>query len=104
MTEERRTHVTVEFRSRRLGMFLEPADAENRGAVLVKFEPVDGGPGEAEASRVLRPGFTITGINDVNLSYAQFPSIIAALINAARPVRCGGKANGGDDECGMVCA
>jgi len=86
--EERRTNTTVEFKSRRLGMYLEPADDENRGAALIRFELVDGGPGEAEASRSLRPGFRIVAINDVNLSYAQFPSIIAALVNSARPVRC----------------
>lgn len=88
--EERRTHVTVEFKQRRLGMYLEPVDDENRGALLVKFEQVDGMPGEAETSKVLRPGFRIAAINDVNLSYAQFPTIIAALINSARPVRCVG--------------
>ena len=88
MTEERRTNTTLSFRSRRLGMYLEPADDENRGAALIRFEQVDGGPGEAEASKSLRPGFRIVAINDVHLSYAQFPSIIAALVNSARPVRC----------------
>lgn len=87
MTEEKRTHVTVEFKSRRLGMYLEPADDENRGAALIRFEQVDGGPGEAESTKVLRPGFRIVAINDVNLTYAQFPSIIAALVSSARPVR-----------------
>jgi hypothetical protein len=86
-TEERRTHVTVEFRSRRLGMYLEPSDDENRGATLIRFEAVDGGPGEAEACGALRPGFRLTGINDVELGYAQFPSIIAALVHSARPLR-----------------
>ena len=86
--DERRTHVTVEFRSKRLGMvrwprhvrtlvsaayrhpstqrsnscarhmqYLEPGDDDNRGAVLIRFEPVDNSPGEAEASGALRPGF-----------------------------------------------
>lgn len=88
MTEERRTNTTLSFRSRRLGMYLEPADDENRGAALIRFEQVDGGPGEAEASKSLRPGFRIVAINDVHLSYAQFPAIVAALVNSARPVRC----------------
>ena len=88
MTEERRTHVTVELRSKRLGLYLEPADNENRGAVLIRFERGSNGePGEAELSGSLRPGFSLTGINDTTITHAQFPAIIAALIHSARPVR-----------------
>jgi hypothetical protein len=48
---------------------------------------VDGGVGEAEASGVLRPGFRLTAINDTNVAFAPFPSIVMALVNAPRPVR-----------------
>ena len=48
--EERRTHITIELRGKKLGMYLEPMDADNRGAVLRRFEPIDGSPGEAEAA------------------------------------------------------
>jgi hypothetical protein len=87
MTEERRTHVTIELHAKRLGMYLEPADDENRGAVLKRFEPVDGQPGEAEQSGLIRIGFRLTAINDANLQWSQFPSIIAVLVNSTRPLR-----------------
>lgn len=86
--DERRTHVTVEFRSKRLGMYLEPSDMEAmRGAVVRRFEMVDGVPGEAEVSGNIRPGFTITAINDSQLATAPFQSVISALVGATRPVR-----------------
>lgn len=86
MTEERRTHVVVELHARRLGMYLEPVEA-TRGCVLVRFEPVDDKPGEAEATGALRPGFRLVAINDIGREYASFASIVTTLIAAPRPLR-----------------
>ena len=100
--------------------------------MLIRFEPVDNSPGEAEASGALRPGFrcvarqgysrslcarvhsdtrpilcattpihahdvclhplalvlsSLTSLNDTTVAFAPFPSIIAALVNAGRPLR-----------------
>jgi hypothetical protein len=87
-TEERRVLVTIELKEKRLGLYLEPAEADaNTGAVLVRFELIDGLPGEAERSGILRPGMLIASINDQQIGYTQFPSIISTLVNCGRPMR-----------------
>jgi len=87
-TEERRVLVTIELKEKRLGLYLEPAEADaNTGAVLVRFELIDGVPGEAERSGILRPGMLIASINDQQIGYTQFPSIISTLVNCGRPMR-----------------
>jgi hypothetical protein len=53
----------------------------------VRFEPIDGAPGEAEKSGVLRSGMLIASINDQQIGYTQFPSIISTLVNCGRPMR-----------------
>jgi Rab-GTPase-TBC domain len=85
---ERRSQVTVEFKSKRLGMFLQPSEpATSTGATLVSFEPIDNLPGEAEASGVIHPGYRLAAINDQNVFYSKFQTIIAALVNSGRPIR-----------------
>jgi len=84
----RRTHATVEVRGKRLGMYLEPNSEDGAfGAVVRRFEPVEGGPGEVEATGLVRPGCFITAVNDVNMSGKQFPAIVEVLVTAPRPVR-----------------
>jgi hypothetical protein len=55
--------------------------------VLVRFDLVDGAPGEAESLGTLRPGLRVSHLNDQAVLTAPFPSIVAALVNCGRPVR-----------------
>jgi len=69
-------------------MYLEPAEADaNSGAVLVRFDAVDGAPGEAELSGLLRPGLFLSHVNDQAVTFSPFPAIVSALVNCGRPVR-----------------
>jgi hypothetical protein len=81
-------HVVVNFSQARLGMYLEPRDGEaDRGAVVCYFEDVaDGRPGEAEASGLIKPGFTITRIAGSEVAFAPFALIIDLLVTSGRPL------------------
>jgi hypothetical protein len=54
---------------------------------MVRFEAVDGSPGEAELGGLIKPGFRLTAINDSNITYSSFPNIINALVASPRPIR-----------------
>jgi TBC1 domain family member 6 len=88
--EERRTHVSLELKAKRLGLYLEPSDPEdNRGAVVRRFDPVgDGGQrGEAELSGTVKVGMLLTHINDQTVTFAPFPTLVSLLVNSPRPIR-----------------
>ena len=88
MDPDRRSLLSWTFEtSARLGLYLEPATEDNVGAVLRRFEPVDGSPGLAEVGGVLFPGLIIVSINDTSVAHASFPHTVALLVNAPRPCR-----------------
>jgi hypothetical protein len=80
--------VVVTFSQARLGMYLEPCDGQDdRGAAVCYFEDVeDGRSGEAEASGLIKPGFTITRIAGSEVAFAPFATIIDLLISSDRPL------------------
>jgi hypothetical protein len=87
MSEEQRTHHTTSVASARLGLFLVPFDDDNRGAMLKRFEPIGGAPGELQTAGVAREGFLLCGVNDGSVEFMQFPRIVALLQECGRPVR-----------------
>lgn len=88
MEEGRRGTVSCTLTQRRLGMYLEaPEGSGERGAVLVRFELVDGAMGEVEQTGIVRPGCIISHVNDTYLQTSPFSVIITALVHAARPVK-----------------
>jgi hypothetical protein len=65
----------------------ENVTLDSRGAFIVRFEGVDGSPGEAEASGLLRMGMLITHVNDTYVQTSPFASIVSMLVNLPRPIR-----------------
>ena len=86
MSEERRTTVTISVSARRLGLYLEPAEDNNGGAFIARFDDVDGVAGEVAQSGLVRVGFRLERVEDAAMLYAPFNSIVAALVKGPRPI------------------
>ena len=86
-SEDRKTHVSIELTNKRLGLYLEPADEDGKGAILRRFDSIDGEPGEAEKSGIIKIGMIVTQINESTVSWSPFATIISMLINSPRPIR-----------------
>jgi Rab-GTPase-TBC domain len=79
-------NVVFTFHAAKLGCYLEPNDDYDRGAVVASFEPVDGAPGEAETSGLIKPGFTIVKVAGIECNMLPFLQIVALLIASPRPL------------------
>ena len=86
--EEKRTHVTVDVCDVKLGLFIESDEPlQSCGAVLRRFETVDGAAGEVERHGGVRVGFRLERINDVSVAFAPFHDIVSTLVSGGRPMR-----------------
>jgi hypothetical protein len=58
-----------------------------RGALVHRFDPINGEPGEVQKSGLVFEGFRLDRINDTSMAHAPFPDIVASLMQGDRPLR-----------------
>jgi len=74
-------------------MYLVPAESvegseeDGRGAVIERFDPVEGSPGEVERSGTILVSFRIDKINDEGVYSHNFNDIVGLLVSSGRPIR-----------------
>jgi hypothetical protein len=80
--------VTVTVYGERLGLYIVPeSEVDMRGALIHRFDSINGEAGEVQRSGLVSEGFRLDRINDTSMTHAPFNDIVASLLQGDRPLR-----------------